>query len=104
MTQREQGVLAVQRIGAGDEDRVNGGRGAQRLRRVEEVRDMEVLRVFAGALLVAAPDAGELRALRMIESWREAALSVMAEAKNAVPDHAIHASFTNLQRALRLLR
>jgi hypothetical protein len=44
------------------------------------VRDVEVLRVFACALVVAAPDAGELRVLCMLEGGREAALSMMAEA------------------------
>ena len=104
MAQRQQGVLGVQRIGTGDEDRVNEGRGTQLLRRIEEVRDTEVLRVFACALLVAAPDAGELRVLCMLEGGREAALSMMAEAENTVPDHSIHASFANPQRVLRSLR
>ena len=38
------------------------------------MRDTEVLRIFARALLVAAPDAGELRVLCVLESGREAAL------------------------------
>jgi hypothetical protein len=60
------------------------------------MRDTEVLRIFARALLIAAPDAGELRVLCVLESGREATLSMMAEAENTVADHSIHASLLTL--------
>src|SRR5882757_8136207 len=53
--------------------------------------NMEVLRILAGAILIAAPDAGEPRILRLLEGGREATLSVMAEAEDAVANHIIHA-------------
>ena len=49
--------------------------------------NMEVLRILAGAILIAAPDAGEPRILRLLEGWRETALSVMAEAEDAIANH-----------------
>ena len=88
MAECEQGVLVVQRIRAGYEHCVNSGRGAELLRSREHMRDVEMLCVFPGALLVAAPDAGELRVLCLIESRSKTALTVMPEAKNSVSHHA----------------
>jgi hypothetical protein len=53
--------------------------------------DMEVLRILAGAILVAPPDTGEPRILRLLKGGRETALSVMAEAEDAIANHIIHA-------------
>jgi hypothetical protein len=50
---------------------------------------MEVFCVLPGTVLAAPPDAGQLRALCVLEGWSKSPLSVMPEAKNAVSDHTI---------------
>jgi hypothetical protein len=51
---------------------------------------MKVFRILTGALLIATPDTDELGVLRVLEGRCEPTLSVMAEPKNAVADHAIN--------------
>ena len=50
---------------------------------------MEVLCVLSGTVLAAPPDAGQFRALCVLEGRCKPPFSVMPKAKNAVSDHTI---------------
>ena len=58
--------------------------------------DVEVLGILTGALLIATPDADELRILCVLKGRCEPTFSVMSEPKNAVTDHSTHPSVMNL--------
>ena len=85
--EREQNVVQMQRVGRGDEDRVDLGRGAQGLGGLKNMCDGVVAGVRPPLGQVAPPEPHQARLPRRGEGGNQPLFRMVPEAENAVANH-----------------